>query len=93
VLPIPGLSVPGLAFPEERCLPTRVATAIEIAFPDELFGFELPIGVDRRLHHLLAKQDEGIELTAEERAEAEGLVTLAERLTLLKLRARRIAEA
>jgi hypothetical protein len=42
---------------------------------------------------LLDKQDEGIELTAEERSEAEGLVTLAERLALLKLRARRIAEA
>jgi hypothetical protein len=70
-----------------------MVTAIEIAFPDDLFGFELPKGVDRRLHRLLDKQDEGIELTAEERSEAEGLVTLAERLTLLKLRARRIAEA
>jgi hypothetical protein len=70
-----------------------MVTAIEVAFPDDLIEFELPIGVDRRLHHLLDKQDEGIELTAEERSEAEGLVTLAERLTLLKLRARRIAKA
>jgi hypothetical protein len=69
-----------------------MSTAIEISFPDELFGFELPKGVDLRLQRLLDKQDEGIELTAEERSEAEGLVILAERLTLLKLRARRIAE-
>lgn len=68
-------------------------TAIEIAFLDDLFGFELPQGVDRRLHRLLDKQDEGIELTAEERSEVEGLVTLAEHLSQLKLRARRIAEA
>ncbi len=70
-----------------------MATAIEIAFPDDLFEFELPKGVKLRLNRLLDKQDEGNELTAEERSEAEGLVTLAERLTLLKLRARRIAEA
>jgi hypothetical protein len=37
----------------------------------------LPEGVDRRLHALLDKQDRGEELTADERAEAEGLVTLA----------------
>jgi hypothetical protein len=70
-----------------------MSTAIEIAFPEELFGFELPEGVERRLHSLLDKQDAGMQLTADEQAEAEGLVTLAERLTLLKLRAHRIAES
>lgn len=87
------LRILGLAILGERSHCFSVPTAIEIAFPEDLFGFELPKGVDRRLHRLLDKQDEGIELTAEERSEAEGLVTLAERLTLLKLRARRIAES
>lgn len=48
----------------------------------------LPEGVDRRLHALLDKQDRGEALTDDERAEAEGLVDLADLLSLLKLRAR-----
>jgi hypothetical protein len=47
----------------------------------------LPEGVDRRLHSLLDKQDQGESLTEDERAEAEGLVELSEFLTLLRLRA------
>lgn len=69
-----------------------MATAIEIEFPDDLIQFELPQGVNERLQHLLDKQDEGLPLTDEERSEANGLVTLSERLSLLKLRARRIGE-
>jgi hypothetical protein len=44
---------------------------------------------DERLHDLLDRQDRGEDLTLEERREAEGLVDLAERLSLLKLRAQR----
>jgi hypothetical protein len=69
-----------------------MATAIEIEFPDDLIQFDLPPGVNARLQHLLDKQDEGLPLTDAERTEADGLVTLAERLSLLKLRSRRIAE-
>ncbi len=45
-----------------------------------------PRGVDRRLQALLDKQDGGTPLTADEQAEAEGLVELADLLTLLRLR-------
>ena len=40
-----------------------------------------------RLQHLLDKQDDGEALTEAERREAEGLVDLAEALTLRQLRA------
>jgi hypothetical protein len=50
-------------------------------------GLMLPEGVDRRLHSLLDKQDRGEPLTEDELAEAEGLVNLAELLSLLRLRA------
>ncbi len=40
--------------------------------------FELPEGVDRRLHALLDKQDGGDDLSEDERVEAEGLVELAD---------------
>jgi hypothetical protein len=48
--------------------------------------FRLPPGVNRRLQHVLDRQDEGIRLTRSERSEAEVLVNAAELLTLLKLR-------
>ncbi len=65
---------------------------IELEIPSDLQRFTLPGGVERRLQSLLDKQDQGEELTPEERLEAEGLVDLAELLSLLKSRARRIAE-
>lgn len=61
--------------------------SIEVQVPPSLAQLTLPEGVDRRLHLLLDKQDRGEELTDDERAEAEGLVDLAELLTLLRLRA------
>jgi hypothetical protein len=70
-----------------------MAHAIEIEIPDGLVALELPKGVDHRLQNLLDKQDEGLPLSDDERAEAEGLVKLAESLSLLKLRAKRIDEA
>lgn len=48
---------------------------------------ELPEGVDHRLGWLLDKLDRGEELSDDERAEAEGLVELADLLSLIKLRA------
>lgn len=62
---------------------------VQLDLPDDLARFRLPTGVHDRLQSLLDRQDRGEELTAEERQEAEGLVELAETLSLLKLRAQR----
>jgi hypothetical protein len=64
--------------------------AIEVKMPNDLAEFRLPPGVNARLQQLLDKQDAGRRLTAAERLEAEGLVNLAEFLTLLRLRAERL---
>ena len=47
----------------------------------------LPRAVEAWLTELLDRQDRGEPLSARERHEAEGLVSLAEALTLLRLRA------
>lgn len=65
---------------------------LEVDLPDELSRFRLPAAVDARLQSLLDRQDSGHPLSAAERAEAEGLVNLAEFLTLLRLRAERMAQ-
>ena len=67
--------------------------AVEIEIPDDLARFRLPAGVQARLQGLLDRQDGGTPLTEAERQEAEGLVNLAELLTLLKLRAERAGKA
>jgi len=54
--------------------------------PGDLGKFRLPSGVQRRLSDLLDRQDQGAALTPAERSEAEGLVELAEMISLLKLR-------
>ncbi|GJD17556.1 hypothetical protein RIVM261_025120 [Rivularia sp. IAM M-261] len=54
--------------------------------PIELANFRLPIGVHKHLQYLLDPQDAGEQLTQAERREAEGLVELAEFLSLLRLR-------
>jgi hypothetical protein len=64
------------------------AQTIEIDLPPGAVNFALPEGVDRRLHALLDRQDRGEALTDDERAEAEGLVELADLLSLVRLRAR-----
>jgi hypothetical protein len=56
-----------------------------IEIPLELAQFELPEAVHARLQQLLDQQDEGQELTSTERQEAEGLVQVAEFLSLLHL--------
>ena len=67
----------------------NIAFHIELPVPAGISGFKLPPGVKRRLTSLLDRQDSGKPLTASERREAEGLVEMAEFLSLLKLRAKR----
>jgi hypothetical protein len=62
---------------------------VKLDLPEDLDRFRLPRGVDERLQELLDRQDRGQELTVHERREAEGLVDLAESLSLLRLRAER----
>ena len=57
--------------------------------PADLARFRLPAAVAARLQSLLDRQDTGQPLSADERAEAEGLVDVADLLTLLRLRAER----
>jgi hypothetical protein len=64
----------------------------EIDIPDTLEGLHLPAAVDERLQSLLDRMDEQGGVTTAERREAEGLADLAELLSLLRLRATRLAE-
>ena len=62
---------------------------LDINLPDDLERLRLPAAVAARLQALLERQDSGQSLTPLERDEAEGLVNLAELLTLLRLQADR----
>ena len=62
---------------------------LELDLPADLDRFRLPAAVDQRLQELLDRQDRGDSLSPRERDEAEGLVNLAELLTLLRLRSER----
>ncbi len=64
---------------------------VEIEIPAGMEEFRLPEGVHRRLQDLLDRQDQGQSLTPAEREEAQGLVDMAEWLSLLRLQAHRIA--
>ena len=64
---------------------------IAIELPDDLARFRFPPALEDRLQSLLDKQESGTALTPAEAGEAEGLVNLAELLTLLRLRAERSA--
>ena len=66
-----------------------MSLTIEVDLPADLAQFRLPAAVASRLQSLLDRQDAGYPLTADERAEAEGLADLADLLTLLRLRAER----
>ncbi len=59
------------------------------SLPSDLAQLALRRGVDRGCGALLDKQDRGEKLSADEAIEAEGLVDLAELLSLLRLRASR----
>jgi hypothetical protein len=63
-----------------------------VEIPVELTHFQLPNAVEERLQFLLDRQDAGEDLTQAERQEAEGLVDLAEFLSLLRLRSQRVTE-
>jgi len=63
---------------------------LDVNLPADLERFRLPRAVNDRLQTLLDRQDCGEALTPEEREEAEGLVSLAELLTLLRMRAERL---
>src|SRR5262245_27626318 len=71
----------------ERAMSQMVA--IELEMPEDLAKFRLPPSLNARLQSLLDQQDGGQPLTKVERQEAEGLVELAEMLSLLRLRAER----
>lgn len=62
---------------------------MQLTIDSALIHFELPPAVQSRLQNLLDTQDQGKELSPSERQEAEGLVELAEFLSLLRLRAKR----
>ena len=64
---------------------------VTLELPEDLDQLCLPEGVNRRLHELLDRQDRGETLTPDERQEAEGLVNLAELLSLLRLRIQRFS--
>src|SRR5271166_2743178 len=66
------------------------AIHLEIEVPDDLARLRLPEGVQQRLMELLDKQDTGTKLTEAELREANGLVDLAELLSLLRLRLERV---
>lgn len=61
-----------------------------VQIPIELAQFQLPQAVQARLQFLLDRQDEGNTLSQAERQEAEGLVELAEFLSLLRLRSTQV---
>ena len=71
-------------------MPSSVLIALEI--PTDLEQFRLPAGVQQRLQDLLDRQDHWTALTPAEQQEAEGLVNLAELLSLLRLRGQRAAQ-
>ena len=67
------------------------SVTMEIEMPAGLEDFRLPEGENGRLQDLLDRQDQGQPLTPKERKEAEGLVELAEWLSLMQLRAKRLS--
>jgi hypothetical protein len=67
------------------------AIHLELELPDDLARLRLPEGVQQRLTELLDKQDIGTPLTDAERREAEGLVDVAELLSLLRMRSERVS--
>jgi hypothetical protein len=65
---------------------------MKLELPDDLANFRLPRALNDRLQELLDRQDNGTPLTDSERDQAQGLVDLAELLTLLRLGAERLPQ-
>jgi hypothetical protein len=63
---------------------------IKVEMPISARQIRLPKGVNNRLQKLLDLQDRGEKLSAAEKQEAEGLVELAEMLSLLRIRSERV---
>jgi hypothetical protein len=68
-----------------------MTVTLKVDLPSDLARLKLPAALETRLQVLLDQQDSGNPLTAAERGEAEGLVTMAELLTLLRMRCERLA--
>jgi hypothetical protein len=66
-----------------------MTVTLEVDLPDEISRLRLPTAVAARLQSLLDRQDAGEVLSSAEKDEAQGLVDLAEFLTLLRLRRER----
>lgn len=62
---------------------------VKIEMPVAAKQIKLPRGVNDRLQALLDKQDSGEGLSPAEKREADGLVELAEMLSLMRLRTQR----
>jgi hypothetical protein len=72
-------------------MPQAIQFSMEL--PEDLARLRLPDGVQARLEELLTRQDNGVMLTDSERREAQGLVDLAELLSLLRFRSERLSAA
>jgi hypothetical protein len=70
-------------------MPRHILIGLEM--PTDLERFRLPEGLHVRLQDLLDRQESGEPLSPAERKGAEGLVELAELLSLLRLRAQRVS--
>src|SRR5580704_15814690 len=81
-------AVPNLVA-DKRGAHSMSSVLVELEIPGDIEQFKLPPGVNDRLQELLDRQDSGETLSSNERKEAEGLVELAEMLSLLRLRAQR----
>ncbi|MHB1557243.1 MAG: hypothetical protein ACYC61_07170 [Isosphaeraceae bacterium] len=66
-----------------------MSLTLDVDLPADLARFRLTAALAFRLQRLLDRQDAGDSLTADERAEAEGLADFADLLTLLRLGAER----
>jgi len=64
--------------------------SFEIEMPTGWETVRLPHGVHQRLQELLDRQDTGRQLTPDEAEEAQGLVDLAEWMSLVRLRSHRV---
>lgn len=76
---------------QTKAMPKTIT--VQMPATGDISQLKLPAGVQSRLQELLDRQDKGIKLTAKERKEAEGLVDMAEWLSLLKMRTQRLAQA
>lgn len=65
-------------------------STVSIEMPISARPIKLPKGVNDRLQTLLDRQDRGDKLSPAEKREAEGLVELAEMLSLLRIRTERV---